>query len=162
MKKIKEGRINAYDKDYIYESSGTLARMFFFGYHDMGLEIQEIYDMFVDTIIAHEFGAGNPKFTVGMSGAELFSQINFYKNGEYIHVDGIPSFRQDKIDMSYWVGWILAYYQWNRNIEFIEFRNYGIPMEKFTAAYPAMHQCSLEWSFEKIDNWFKERGAVLA
>ena len=41
MKKIKEGRVNAYDKDYIYESSGTLARMFFFGYHDIGLEYKK-------------------------------------------------------------------------------------------------------------------------
>lgn len=66
--------------------------------------------MFVASGVASEFGWGNVKFISGMSGIELARhvliqgsmEVNEYT--DVLHIDYPPE---------YWVGWVLAYYQWH-------------------------------------------------
>ena len=61
----------AYDKLYIDRAQITLGSMLHFAVYDLGRDISEFYDDFISSGISARFGQGEPKVTVGLSGAEL-------------------------------------------------------------------------------------------
>ena len=61
----------AYNELYIGRARITLGNMLHFAVYDLKRDISAFYQSFIDTGLAGRFGAGEPKLTVGMSGAEL-------------------------------------------------------------------------------------------
>lgn len=142
-----------YPANYLSDAMNILGQMFDYRFYDLKLDMQEIFDMFLDSGVADDFGAGHPKYVGGMVGREVFRYVQFYLDGEFPeHVDetysGYP-------DGPFWTGWILAYYQWDRNISFRDFRKYGVTMDNFERAYPALHTASEDRACETIDEWFE-------
>ena len=140
---------------YLDDAMNILGQMFDYGYYDLHLDMQKIFDMFLDSGVAAEYGAGFPKYVGGMVGRDVFRYVQFYLDGDFPPVkdetySGHP-------DMPFWTGWIIAYYQWTRNITFDKFRECGVTMDNFEIAYPALHTASEERACLAIDEWFKSQ-----
>ncbi len=102
--------MNAYDEIYLDDAMETLGSALEYAVLIGKIDGQRFLDLFIASKIAHEFGRGNVKYISGMSGIELCRLI-FQKCGmkvpdetEIPHID-YPA--------EYWIGWILAYYQWH-------------------------------------------------
>lgn len=66
---------------------------------------------FIQSDIAEQFENGNPKYIAGKSGAELFLEVVEKTTGDSYIEKMKPIEVYDRSDV-YWVGWILAHYQW--------------------------------------------------
>ena len=61
----------AYKKTYLNGAMRNLAVMMDCGVRKYGYTIGEFYQKFLSSGVSRQFGQGNPRYLVGMSGAEL-------------------------------------------------------------------------------------------
>lgn len=99
----------AYDEIYLDDAMENLGSALEYAVLVADLGGQEFLDLFIATEIADEFGMGNVSYISGMSGIELCRII--------LRECGLPLPEETGIShidypAEYWVGWILAYYQW--------------------------------------------------
>ena len=125
--------IHAYDEIYLDDAMETLGCAVEYAVLFCGMDGQEFLNLFIISGLANEFGRGNVKYISGMSGIE-FARLVLEMCGKQCgtvkdlpYVDYPPE---------YWVGWILAFYQWHsgksfeaicRRISYEDIRNvYGV------------------------------------
>lgn len=101
--------IHAYDEIYLDDAMEALGGAVEYATLFCGLEGQEFLNLFIASGIAEEFGKGNVKYISGMSGIEL-ARIIIEKCGK--KVSNIKELPYVDYPPEYWIGWILAYYQW--------------------------------------------------
>ena len=95
----------AYKKTYLNGAMRNLAVMMDCGVHKYGYTIGEFYQKFLSSCVSRQFSQGNPRYLVGMSGAELADLVVQESGGSI----------SDKNDGTYttgpeyWAGWVLAY-----------------------------------------------------
>ena len=65
----------AYKKTYLNGAMRNLAVMMDCGVRKYGYSIEEFYQKFLASKVARQFAAGNPRYLVGMSGAELADTV---------------------------------------------------------------------------------------
>ena len=106
---------HAYDEIYLDDAMETLGNAVEYATLFYNIGGQEFLDLFIISGIALEFGRGNVKYISGMSGVEL-ALLVLERCGkrtsapkELPYIDYPPQ---------YWVGWILAYYQWHTGKSF--------------------------------------------
>lgn len=100
---------HAYDEILLDEAMETLGGAVEYATLFCDVKGQEFLDLFVASNIAEEFGRGNIKFISGMSGIELATYI-LEKCGK--KASDITELPYIDYPPEYWIGWILAYYQW--------------------------------------------------
>lgn len=101
--------IRAYDEIYLDDAMETLGNAVEYATLFCKVEGQEFLDLFLISGIAEEFGRGNVKYISGMSGIEL-ARVVLEKCGK--KVPDITELPYIDYPPEYWIGWILAYYQW--------------------------------------------------
>ncbi len=100
---------HAYSEIYLSDAIESLGSALEYAVLIAHMDGQEFIDLFNATDISREFARGNVKYISGMSGIELCRLIlsecglSFPQATEIPHIDYPPE---------YWIGWILAYYQW--------------------------------------------------
>ena len=107
--------IHAYSNIYLEDAMNNLADAFDYAVNCYKLDIDYFMELFINSGYAKQFSDGNPKYLCGMSGQELVLHIL-----RKLNIDIEPKYEIADMDLSeeYWVGWILAYYQWATNISF--------------------------------------------
>jgi len=125
--------IHAYDEMYLDDAMETLGNAVEYAVLLCGMDGQEFLNLFIISGLAEEFGKGNVKYISGMSGIE-FARLVLETCGK--QCDDIQQLPYVDYPPEYWVGWILAYYQWHsgksfeticRRISYDDIRNvYGV------------------------------------
>lgn len=100
---------HAYDEIYLDDAMETLGNAVEYATLFCNIEGQEFLNLFIASGIANEYGRGNVKYISGMSGIELARLVL-----ETCGKKGSEATELPYIDYptEYWIGWILAYYQW--------------------------------------------------
>ena len=107
----------------------------------------DIAKRFLASRIPELIAEGNPKYVAGTSGADWYLQL--------LDEDGIiydiEEFRYVAVeaDDAYWVGWVIAYYQWLRDISFAKI--FCIPLNILLDAYYPLHEADITKAVEFID-----------
>ena len=120
----------------------NLATMFDCGINKYGLAAGLLFNRFITSGVSTQFERGNPAFTVGMSGLELFDAVIWRSGG--------GEFTETQMSCStgkspeYWAGWVLAYYQWKSCRRFSDIRDAGLDLESVISMYNPMHEAGLE------------------
>ena len=125
--------IHAYDEIYLDDAMETLGCAVEYAVLFCGMDGQEFLNLFIISGLADEFGRGNVKYISGMSGIE-FARLVLESCGK--QNGDIQSLPYVDYPPEYWVGWILAFYQWHsgksfeaicRRISYEDIRNvYGV------------------------------------
>lgn len=128
--------IHAYDEIYLDDAMETLGNAVEYATLFCDIEGQEFLNLFIASDIAKEFERGNVKYISGMSGIEL-ARLVLEKCGkkssnetELPYIDYPPE---------YWIGWILAYYQWHTAKSFSAICK-KIPYESMNNLYGVLHE----------------------
>lgn len=100
---------HAYDEIYLDDAMETLGGAIEYATLFCNYDGQEFFDLFVASGIADEFGRGNAKYICGMSGIELAKCV-LEKCGK--NIGDITDMPYIDYPPEYWIGWIMAYYQW--------------------------------------------------
>ena len=100
---------HAYKELFLDDAMETLGSAVEYAVLSLNIAGQEFLDLFLASGIAERFGQGDAMYLSGMSGIELARKV--------LTVCGktIPAYTENTschYSPEYWVGWILAYYQW--------------------------------------------------
>lgn len=101
--------IHAYDEIYLDDAMETLGSAVEYAVLFCGLDGQEFLNLFIISGLADEFGSGNVKYISGMSGIEFARLVLEICGKQCVELHELPYIDYPP---EYWVGWILAYYQW--------------------------------------------------
>ena len=89
--------------------------------------------------MSRQFAAGNPRYLVGMSGAELADSVVEATGGTVLDEnDGTYC-----VGPEYWAGWVLAYYQWLTRRSFAYMHSKGLGINEVLAMYYPLHEADL-------------------
>lgn len=140
--------IHAYDENYLCDSQKNLAGMFDYAIRGLKYSGDEFFTLFINSGVAGMFEHGNPKYIAGMSGIELAENV-IIKSGkkpiDYVKTDN--SFDGPE----YWLGWVMAYYQWYRALRFSDLKNYGLIPSEILSRY-ILHEADISKFVQTADS----------
>ena len=117
----------------------NLAVMMDCGVRKYGYPIEEFYNKFLSCEVSHQFAGGNPRYLVGMSGAELADSVVEASGGSVLKEnDGTYS-----VGPEYWAGWVLAYYHWLSRRSFAYMQRKGLGIKEVVNMYYPLHEADL-------------------
>lgn len=129
----------AYKKTYLNGAMHNLAVMMDCGVRKYGYPIQDFYEKFLSSEVAKQFANGNPRYLVGMSGAELADLV--------VQSSGCPISEKNDgtytVGPEYWAGWVLAYYQWLTRRSFAFIQRKGMDIKEVIRLYYPLHEADL-------------------
>ena len=138
----------AYKKTYLNGAMRNLAVMMDCGVHKYGYPIEEFYQKFLSSNVSRQFAAGNPRYLVGMSGAELADSVVEATGGTVLSKnDGTYT-----VGPEYWAGWVLAYYHWLTRRSFAYMHKKGLGISEVLAMYYPLHEADLAKFAASADN----------
>lgn len=126
----------AYHELFLDDAMDTLGSAVEYAVLTCGMDGQEFLNLFVVCGIADAFGMGGVAYISGMSGIEL-ARKTLERTGK----GGVPSGGDivDGYSPEYWVGWILAYYQWYSGKPFRQLFRY-LKYQTVRTLYGALHE----------------------
>ena len=117
----------------------NLAVMMDCGVRKYGYTIGEFYQRFLSCEVSRQFAAGNPRYLVGMSGAELADCV-VEASGGTVSSENDGTYT---VGPEYWAGWALAYYQWLTRRSFAYMHRKGLGIKEVVAMYHPLHEADL-------------------
>ena len=132
--------IRAYNEIYLDDAMQTLAEMF--SYVPNARQADVLFQHFVMSGVAYQFGRGNPRY-INMPPQALFEEVAGRK---------MPMIQPYSYGRSpeYWCGFVLAYYQWYTGLGFEQIGR-RLPPSRIIAMYNPLHEASME-KFVEIAN----------
>lgn len=130
--------MNAYNKTYLDDAMHNLGVMLDYGTLAEG-DPSRFFERFIVSGIAEQFGKGNPKYVVGMSGIELAENV-------FRHTGSIPGclpYSPDGRSSYYWAGWALAYLQWHTGLSFEKMAESGMNVDRLLSMYRTYHEADI-------------------
>ena len=139
--------MNAYSELYLDDAMSNLGGMLDYAVNDCGYDIETFFEWFSYSRIGASFEKGNPKYVTGMSGVELARELIWQLTGKRAEV--VP---RQELDCSkeYWTGWVLAYYQNQRNMHFSDMIDSGLTADYVISKY-ILHEADISKFVEMAD-----------
>ena len=147
----------AYNQLYLSKASRAIGNMLHDAVLEYGINGTDFLKRFIQSNVAEQIEAGNPKYIAGKSGLELFLEVMEKTSGETYQSDFIESY--DRSDV-YWVGWMLTHYQWYSGRTFKSILD-TIPYDELINLYVTLHEADIQKSYEVLDAHFASRESKL-
>ena len=138
--------IHAYDEVYIDQSMENLAFAFDYATNWLKIPLVKFWEDFLKSPLSNHIEIGNPTYIAGKSGIEL---VNFIYNQE-TEIDYYSSSRSKE----YWLGYVLAYYQWYRCVSF-KFIDQYIKIKDILYMYYPYHEMDISQFVDKLDEFIR-------
>ncbi len=139
---------HAYAETYLADAMQNLGEAMDYAVNACRLDPDLFWGMFIAGGFADLFGAGTAKYVCGLSGTELAMQI-IEKAGTRETLPG-PTQGYD-LTQEYWVGWVLAYYQWHTGCRFADIQSI-ISIKEIIAMYHPLHEASEDYFVTTLNN----------
>lgn len=144
--------IHAYDKIYLSAAQKTLAGMLDYMVNVLDYSLEEAWDFFLVSPFSRRFEQGDCSVVTGMSGQEL-AQAVLKKNTRDTLQRGISS--AEGRSREYWIGWAIAYYQWDTGLSFSEIHSV-ISIQKIGWMYEPYHEMDIRQFVDRINQLYHE------
>lgn len=143
--------IHAYSEIYLNDAMDTLAEVF--SYVRDERQADRLFDRFIMSGIAYQFGKGNPHYI------NMPSQALFYE----IVGDSMPLVYPKGMGKSpqHWCGFVLAYYQWYTGLDF-EKIGWHLPPSRIMGMYYPLHEADLQKFVDVANNIVFQKETNLA
>lgn len=128
----------AYPKFYLNDAQQNLAVMFDYALRTLKYDGDQFFLYFIQSEVAQKFEHANPKYIAGMSGIELCRNV-LSKIGTTCCFPDTQKIKQGK---EFWLGWVLAYYQWYSGLKFSDLQEYGLNPSTILARY-ILHEADI-------------------
>lgn len=131
--------IYAYDKIYLEKARTSLARAVDFAVYDLNYGITVFFELFITSGTASLFESGDVNLIAGKSGVELAYEVLERSGIERPQI--VPDYPAERSE-EYWMGWALAYYQWETGLSFENIIN-SVSAEDICALYHPYHEMDI-------------------
>lgn len=142
--------MNAYDKKYLRWTRNSLGLMISYGVYDLEYDLNEFWDLFLNSRVCLSYESGDLSLIIGRSGIEQALIVLGIE-------DNYPE--QDKslaITPEYWLGHSLAYFQWKTSISFRKIIRL-IPIKDILSMYHKYHEMDIEQFCDELYRLFITR-----
>jgi len=139
--------MRAYKETYLGNAAKILGSMLDYATNDCEIAGSLFLHMFITSGLAEQFGRGNPKVVAGKSGVELAMETIESTTGSK---PTAPQAERDYRTEEYWVGWVLAQYQWYTAMSFSFILRF-LPFDDLIRLYPALHEADITKFFSTAD-----------
>lgn len=134
--------MNAYSDLYIDEAQDWLGELLETAVYVLNIELDDFWNCFIFSHYSLALGSGDPFTICGKSGSEAAFEISGKSKTKLPFIyDRTPE---------YWLGWALAYYQWEKNIPF-SFITRGISINDLLLLYKKYHEIDVTYFCREID-----------
>ena len=133
---------HAYDKLYLYHAQNNLAVCFDYSINILKIPLDVFWNAFINSNFSLFFESGDASTIAGKSGIELAHLLFELEYKEY----PIQMHRSKE----YWLGYVLAYYQWFNNISFKEITKH-ITIQNVLSMYYPYHETDITTFCKKLD-----------
>lgn len=142
---------HAYNPIYLNKAARSLGNMLHDAVLEYGHDGNEFLRHFVQSGIAEQMEEGNPKYLAGKSGLELFADVTEATTGKPLALNiVIETYERSDV---YWVGWILAHYQWYSGHSFRDILEV-ISYDDLLCLYNTLHEADVQKVYEVLDYHF--------
>ncbi|MBQ8698662.1 MAG: transcriptional regulator [Schwartzia sp.] len=138
---------HAYPRDYLYHVQKNLGDFFDFAVNTCGKPLEEAFHIFIQSGAARLIEKGHPLYLVGMTGCELF---RWACEKMQIPIPDVEDAMYTDRSAEYWIGWAIAYYQWQRGYSFQEITD-AVPPQRLERMYSIYHEMDLEQFIDAVD-----------
>lgn len=142
--------IHAYSHIYLNKAARVMGSMLHNAVLEYSYEGSDFLNMFIQSGIAEQIELGNPKYLAGKSGMELFSEVIERTTGKAPEKRIIETYERSDV---YWVGWILAQYQWHSGRNFRDILDV-VPYDILLAFYNTLHEADIRKAYDVFDAHF--------
>lgn len=146
--------IHAYDEIYLDDAMETLGSAVEYATLLCKVDGQAFLNFFVASGLAKEFGRGNVRYISGMSGIELARLVLETCGKDPGEIMELPYIDYPS---EYWVGWILAYYQWHTGKSFATILR-RISYESLDRLYGVLHEADPQKAIEVFNKLMAGNG----
>jgi len=140
--------IRAYKDTYLNQAAKNFGRMLDYAVNDLNINGSLFLHFFITSGLAEQFERGNSKIIAGMSGVEIASKAIEIVTG--IKPDTLPSEFYHR-SAEYWVGWVLAQYQWYTAMSFAAILRF-LPYNDIFQMYPTLHEADITKFYEVAES----------
>lgn len=140
----------AYNPIYLSKAAKAVGNMLHDAVLEFGYDGSDFLRLFIQSDIAEQIENGNPKYVAGKSGIELFTEVIERTTSKQIDSAVIETY--DRSDV-YWVGWVLAHYQWYSGRSFRDILE-AVNYDELLGLYDTLHEADIQKSYEVLDAHF--------
>ncbi|MDO4960838.1 MAG: helix-turn-helix transcriptional regulator [Eubacteriales bacterium] len=140
--------MHAYDEMYCPLAQRVMGDMYDFAVNALDRSLSDFHGMFMTCGMAKQFEIGNPTYVAGKNGCEVAKIVVEKCTGVYPEAE--DSMELDK-SPEYWIGWSLAYYQWERGMSF-RYINNSVPIDEMYGMYPTLHEADISLYVHQMDS----------
>lgn len=149
--------IFAYNQMYLSDAMGNLGEMTEYAHDACHADLDDVFRCFVISGYAGRFQDGDPRVVSGMSGTELYQAVMDRCGFDYASMpDALVRYDTDAY---YWVGYIMAYYQWLHAQTFRQIMTL-LTADDLLRMYPALHTVSEERAAEELDALIRNKAQM--
>lgn len=141
---------NAYNILYLENARNVLGRMLDYAVYDLKYELADFWALFLSSQVSKQFACGDPSVVAGRSGVEL-ALIVVGLDQDY----PAPFFSIEK-SREYWLGWALAYYQWQSGLSFSQITD-SISITELLNMYSPYHEMDIRQFCDKVSELSEKR-----
>ena len=142
--------IRSYSQYYLNKCARTLGFMLHGAVVVCGMDGADFLERFIQSGIAKYIEEGSPKYIAGKSGIELYREVLKISSNESTRETVLECYERSPV---YWVGWVLAHYQWYSCLSFRTILAV-IPYEELLGLYKTLHEADIQKSYEVFDAHF--------
>lgn len=127
----------AYNRIYLEKAMIALGRMLDYAVYELKLDLDVFWNQFLNSPVAKRFEVGEVSTVAGRSGVELALIVC---NIEKDYPEPVYTMERSK---EYWLGWALAYFQWQSCLSFRQITK-SMPMSKLLLMYSPYHEMDIQ------------------
>ncbi len=138
--------ICSYDENLLYKAQTSMAHMLDVAVSIYGCELEEFYDMFLNSSYPVRIERGESSVIAGMSGHEMAYDI--ISKHRKVELQG-NDYTVDR-SCEYWIGWSLSYYQWKSARSF-KYINELVSIPQMYNMYPRYHEMDISQFVDRVN-----------
>lgn len=143
--------IHAYNASYTLLARKKLAIFLDYSVNALKIDIKDAWDTFLDSLICKRFMKGDPFILAGRSGIELTYDILNLNLDDYVELPPTEGRSEE-----YWLGYYLAYFQWETNVNFCTLNEY-VSIDEILSMYHPYHEMDVTSFVDELIRRLNER-----
>lgn len=146
--------IHAYQETSLSSVQKNMGLCFDYAINTLEIPGKDFVEMFVVSSISKQIQTGNPAYILGKSGIELALEIVTEAYGKEIdYVEQDINYHRSK---EYWIGWVIAFYQWYSDYSFAYIFD-CLSFDELELMYPTLHEADITKFIEIANKKMKKR-----
>ncbi len=142
----------AYQEIYLSKAQQVLGDAFDYAVNICKISGEDFVKLFLVSSVSKRIEKGEPNFLVGKSGIELVLEVLEETTNTKINACSIKSMVRSR---EYWIGWVVAYYQWYSDRKFSEIFKV-VSFYDLQNMYYTLHEADISKFVDIIDEKIKE------